>query len=515
MKDIKVKYAVTNDSLYNEYIEKQNPVTRHTLFNILKRRLDSGDQEAAIHVRAIESMRLTTPPNSPDVKYNDRELLFIATHCMVPYTINRLVKNEIDIPSGMIFDLEGKSHTLDYYDMVRSEDDESPASPEFLVRVIEQYDPDQIMTNKIVNEIFEPLCVASGLTTHEYIKTTQALISYIRENRIDDYVSLENCDIKYILDSLTNLDNFDIRQLANQISKSVTPLCLTYQVSKTNVLELKRSLKGGIRVTDRELKGILLSAREWRDTVCRGDYVIKIKESELKWPTSEWSFVDDDETLLLNIALNIIGLCTTMNNGIERALLQQIELTRNASFDIYIYDKSSPDSIIALGLAVYRNNKARNFKYEFIDVTEEVDLDLFKGKSVCFAGASYDAKTMKAVTTVSRRVFDLGNNTEESVVVYAWRKFIGKPYPFLIKLFDTDSESYIVEEIKRGIERSVNGTVLQTIVPLTEELVKTADEVAVALPPIALKLMSLGHEDEDGLGPNVIDLRIANKPFDI
>ena len=147
MIDIKAKYATTNDSLYNKYIEKQNPVTRNTIFNILKGRLDSGDQDAAIYVRAIESMRLTTPPNSPDVKYNDRELLFIATHCMVPYTINQLVKDEIDVPSGMVFDLEGKSHLLDYYDMIRSDDDESPASPEFLVRVIKQYDPCLLYTS--------------------------------------------------------------------------------------------------------------------------------------------------------------------------------------------------------------------------------------------------------------------------------------------------------------------------------------------------------------------------------
>lgn len=466
-------YAVDNQNIVNQYWDTDNPVTRNTLLNILRRRGDAGDDEARVAGVAIEIANVNSniEQTKTDSIFNDAELLFIASHALTPGSVDNYYEGEnLDCGDGILFKLGDIEYHLDYNDMLLINDDYEPISPEFMVKIIKERDPSHELTLMLLDAVLEPILNRSIYIATEFVRDWMSLIDYIEQNLKDERLPMHDCNVQYVKDTLMWIDEYGIHDIKSKMSKSITPRDFTYSNCDYSTLNIKRTLFGGVNISDMKLPGVTLSADNYRDKTCKDQYTLIIKDGATDDKESAW-MLDDEDNESMWIAGNVICLCIAINNSLHAGLDLIEQISERKHIDIFIYDRTSAESLLALAIAVTPNSINKNFNYSVVDIadTEKVINDI-NGKSICFVGVKpVNNDWLDYISDC--RVVNLNGQDESSCVFEAWRYATAKPAPFIIKLFKNDCDDYLKTNLTNGILNNTDDNPFKVVGPIVSEII--------------------------------------------
>lgn len=525
------KHAVSNEVVYNNYYDTSNVVTRNSLLNILQSRAERGDDVAKIHHDAILIAKQSNSTPEKPIMFNRQELLFIATHAMVPFTITDIVtiKNETD--GNYVFDLDGEEYTYDIFDCLTDDMGHiSNVTPNMLVNAILEYDPEFKQVTNVINKTFEPLLDLSGLSAGEYVKEVIKIHDYIKSCDDLTMLPLSECESGYVKDTLRAIDElYDAGEPKRVLKNSIDTRHLNLDVLNGHELDVHASIHGGLTIGYSSTKGstLLVHRRKLKD-----DYVMRNDTSKIYTTISDWDEEEIEPSLVL--AMNLMGICAAINTSLKLGIEQQEVINRRGNYDIVIYDRTSVQSMMATGIMVQRMHSLKNFKYQHMDITEITDHTDFSDMNVCFVGAILEQQKMRVIINKAKDVIIImsgitmgmlgfmgrPNNLKVishgnvSIVTTAWNYMIGKPVPFTIKLFTPDNDDYLMSYIERAMLNIEGGLKLQHVVPLVSDIIKTFSVPDKNFPDSLVKWIDDGRllatTEDQSLDTNIIDYRIIN-----
>ena len=525
-------HAVSNETVYNNYYDTSNVVTRNSLLNILLSRSEQGDDEAKIHHDAILIAKQTNTKPENTVMFNHQELLFIATHAMIPFTITDIVTVKEETDGNYIFDLDGEEYTYDIFDCITDDDGHiSNVTPNMLVNAILEHDPEFKLVNNIINKTFEPLLDISGLTAAEYVKEVIKIHEYIKTCDDVTMLPLSECDCDFVKNTLHLLDElYDAGEPKRVMSNSIDTRHLNLDVLNNHTLDIHTSIHGGLSIDYSSIKGstLLVHRRKLKD-----DYVLKNHTGKLYSIVSDWD--EEEVEVSLIVAMNLMSICSAINTSYKLGIEQQEVINRRGSYHLVVHDKTSVQSMMATAIMVQRMHSLNNFKYQFMDITDINESTVFSDLNVCFVGAILDHQKMWTIINKAKDVIIVMNGVHmdmlgfmgrphnlkvishgsASIVSTAWTYMIGKPLPFTIKLFNPETDDYLMSYIERALLNVEGELQLKHVVPLVDDIIKTFSAPDKNFPDSLVKWIDEGRilatVEDDVLDVNVTDCRIINQ----
>lgn len=526
------KHAVSNETIYDNYYDTSNVVTCNSLLNILLSRAERGDNEAKIHRDAILIAKETNTKPKDVTMFNREELLFIATHAMIPFTITDIVVVKEEIDGNYVFDLDGEEYTYDVFDCITDDAGHiSNVTPNLLVNAILEYDPEFKLVNSIINKTFEPLLNTSGLSAAEYIKEVIKINEYIKSCDDVTMLPLSGCDSTFVKDTLQHLDElYDAGEPKRVMKNSIDTRHLNLDVLNGHELDIHTSIHGGLSIDYSSTKGstLLVHRRKLKD-----DYVLKNDTDKIYSSVSDWDEEEVESSLI--IAMNLMSICAAINTSYRLGIEQQEVINRRGDYHLVIHDKTSVQSMMATAIMVQRMHSLNNFKYQYMDITDISESTVFDDLNVCFVGAILDHQRMRTIINKAKDVIIVMNDVrmgmlgfmgrpnnlkvishgKTSIVSTAWSYMIGKPLPFTIKLFNPEGGDYLMSYIERALLNVEGGLTLKHVVPLVDDIIKTFSTPDKNFPDSLVKWIDegriLANAEGESLDDNVTDLRIINK----
>lgn len=436
--------ATSNKDVFNEYYDTNNVVTRNSLLGVLESRGDRGDEIAQDYVHVIKQTKelgATILPAPESTKLTDEELLFLATHTLGPDDIARYTLRGTTTGG---FVLDGKIY--DCVDNVISLDGQVVSvTPEWLVNVMKAYDEKNILTLMRLKSTIGPLVVGTPFTPLSFIREAMVICKYVEENTLDDYVPLQQCPSEYVRRTLVTLAIYGDANIKRVMSESLFKRILRHDVPVHRCLKIKRSITGGVYISDPHLVGIELLINHDRRSKFVDEYTLKLNTDLLDEYATAWG---DAHVLNLytHVSLHLLNLCSTILVGLDRVLDRQANLNQRERYDVFVYDSTNIISIIALAIAVQPHNLNRMFDYVAIDISEPLDDIDFKDKRVCLLECEYNADTMESINKEAKDILVILSQGDYSVVRLTWDYFIGCTQPTIIEIIDD-------EELRKTLSR--------------------------------------------------------------
>lgn len=466
-----MKHTVTTSSkeIFNQYYNTQNPVTRWSLLNSLRSRIERGDDDAEEYVYDIEQTKALVKDNrvpTEDEPFTHDELLFIATHVCTPDDIKYYVLRG-EVSGG--FELGGLIYQYHEDDVITLNGEVITVTPDFLINVIHGYDTNHRLTKTRMHLLFSYLVEHTPFTARSYLSEVLRIRDYVSTHLEDDYLPLHQCPSEYLRRALYVIDKYGINRVKRALSESLTKYLYVKDITPTRGLKIAATIKGGINLSDTHLPGLTILVDNHRNKKCVEEYVAHVDPAALTQFDTPWQGTDV-LPVCTHIALHLLGLSKTILTGFDKAMSERVTLNERPLFDTFIYDGTDINSIIALGMAVQAHHVQKNYHYDFYDIQGDVPTEAFINKRVCFVGTYYPADEMERCAKMADAVVTLYGDDVSGTVNKAWDFFIDMTRPLVIDVFDDmDFQEYLTH-ISLAQKEGRHPSPLNRIYPFMDEL---------------------------------------------
>lgn len=453
--------------------------------------------------------------------FNKEELEFIVHNCMTADTIRDVTEDIGGDIYNHTFNYNGKVCVLDDYDCVACGNDEPVmVTPGYLLDIINEADPEHVKTSELVNITFKNLSRVSGFSSAEYVRKVIALTSYIKDSGSFSDISLTDCTIDVVVETIGVVSDVGVERILKSMSNSITPIELNLGDVTTVQLSIRRLATNDISITSTSGLGSLVVDENGVGYryVTGSDNLINMYSS--------W---DEDETVdpCLIAAMSVISTCVDIKAVLRTGINNQEIVNDRNYYTTFVYDKTNPDSMVALGVVIHHLVVGT---YTLVDITDVTVYRLFVDKDVCFIGVVYDRYKMRDIIAGAKSVLvikqdtrpsDLGSDVlqpnvrlygdgNSSVPQKTWDYFINKPIPFIIQRFDTHNTDYLGVVLRLAI-LNLEGDVLSRVSDFVTEIMETTSRGTRKVTPKIVDMINFGRSFTDEYD-NIVDARLREIP---
>lgn len=507
MKNINKDYAVTNESLFNQYYDNENVVTRNSILNIIKSRAERGDDDAngyyiGISVALLHSIKTKHIKETTMIKSD--QLQRIVRFAVTPDYIYQYISFNSETNCSDVFEIDGVEYYVDDYSMVHG-DYEEPLSVEFMSRFISKYDPDYSDLIVFISNALKPILENGPYTALTYLENVFDVMEYVKDNLKEDHIPMSSCTNDHIHSALMYIEKYGTYSIKKTIKESITPRCLHYKSGDAPSLKIKQTLHGGFDVSSDKLTSVVLSVDNWGDKKCKDQYTLKVNTEGFLYKHNYWEDTSCDDVRDFYVASHLVNLSVSIIQNLSDAVVHQDRINKRGYSDVFVYDKQDAESIIAMHIATTRRAKNSDFDYDLIDINSDIDYKLLNGKNVCFLGVLFDDVTwLDHVTDVT--IVNLSALDKESFIPAVWDYYVGSPKPMFVRLFDGDEIDYLAKNLLNNLSEQTDNKRHELARTIVQELLVGVCSPDNTLPKTALPLVKA---NDDGLNMlHMVDFRI-------